>query len=70
MEDLDRMLDELRKIMLSHKQVLNLVEASKYSGLSIRTLRQLIREGKLPYSKPNKKNIYLKTIDVNKFLTK
>jgi excisionase family DNA binding protein len=64
----EEFVESLKSIKFGMKRVLNLKEASEYTGLSIRTLRAAIKTGKLPHSKINRKNIYIKISDIDHFL--
>ena len=52
-------LDRIEKLLLGSKKVLNLEEASEYTGISRSYLYKLTSRGIIPHSKPNGKMIFI-----------
>lgn len=51
------------------KTILTLKEVSELTGLSKSTLYKITHQNKIPFYKPNGKNIYFKRDEVEEFLT-
>lgn len=51
------------------KVIMNLAEASEYTGLSKSTLYKLIHYRKISYSKPNGKLVYFFKEDIDSYLS-
>jgi excisionase family DNA binding protein len=67
MSDLTTILDRLTAIeqklsfQLSKKDVLTVEEAAHYSGMKENTVRAKCRQGKISYSRPDGKEIYIQS---------
>ena len=53
---------------INQKEVLNMVEASKYLELSVSHLYKLTSAGTIPYYKPNGKKLYFKRTELDAWL--
>ena len=53
---------------INQKEVLNMVEASKYLELSVSHLYKLTSAGTIPYYKPNGKKLYFKRQEIDAWL--
>jgi len=68
LEVLHKNVIELKGLMLSQKEILNLDEVASYSGLSKSYLYKLTHYNKIPFYKPNGKKIYFKRSEVDNWL--
>ena len=68
--ELRRFRKELARSNLSKKDIFNLQEACKYTGLSESFFYKLTSDNKIPFSRPSGKLIFFKKSDVDAFLSK
>ena len=67
---LDDKLETLKELLLPQKPILNFNEVAIYTGLSKSHLYKLTSTGGIPCYKPNGKNIYFETKEINKWILK
>lgn len=72
MDEIIKRLEDLQKLIegqgVYQKEVLNMVEASKYLELSVSHLYKLTSAGTIPYYKPNGKKLYFKRTELDAWL--
>lgn len=72
MDEILKSLEELRNMIenqgINSKEVLNMVEASKYLELSLSHLYKLTSTGLIPHYKPNGKKLYFKRSELDAWL--
>lgn len=68
LEKFEKELKELKDLLLTNKKVLNIVDLSNYTGISTSYLYKLTSENKIPYYKPNGKNLYFDKDEVDTWL--
>lgn len=69
-EKLDKIISLLNDQSISTKEVLNLIEASKYLDISHSTLYKLTSSGELTSYKPGGKKLYFRKEDLDIYLMK
>jgi excisionase family DNA binding protein len=72
MDEILKSLEELKKLVenqtVNNKEVLNMVEASKYLELSLSHLYKLTCAGLIPFYKPTGKKLYFKRSELDAWL--
>lgn len=72
MDEILNRLENLRGLIesqgINQKEVLNMVEASKYLELSVSHLYKLTSAGSIPFYKPNGKKLYFKRTELDAWL--
>ncbi len=72
MDEILKSLEELRNMIenqgINQKEVLNMIEASKYLELSLSHLYKLTSSGLIPHYKPNGKKLYFKRAELDAWL--
>lgn len=67
-ERLEKKIDNLSKALLFKKDMMNMREASEYTGLSLSYLYKLTHTNAIPHSKPTGKKIYFEREKLDAFL--
>ncbi len=49
-------------------EIITAKDVSRLTGFHVTTVRRLARNGKIPYSKPNGKNMYFRRSDVEEWM--
>ena len=65
---IDKKLDRIESLLLSHKTVLNFDEAAEYTGLSKSHLYKLTSTAGVPCYKPTGKRIYFNKSELDEWL--
>lgn len=65
---LNERLDRIEHLLLSKKRVLNIPQASAYSGIKVSYLYKLISKGLITHSKPGGKVVFIDIEDLNEYL--
>ncbi|GAB2690781.1 hypothetical protein GCM10027037_12470 [Mucilaginibacter koreensis] len=61
-------LNRIEAALYFNKPVFTLAEFSRYAGISKRTAYGLTSQGKIPFSRPNGKMVYISKADADDFL--
>ncbi|UYW01824.1 helix-turn-helix domain-containing protein [Flavobacterium agricola] len=64
-------LDYLEELILNNKkQILSVADLEKYTGFKKSSIYQLVHYNKIPYSKPNGKQLFFQKSEIDDWLTK
>ncbi|MDB5258564.1 MAG: binding domain protein excisionase family [Chitinophagaceae bacterium] len=67
-ERLERIEASVRSLLVGHKQVLNIQEASEYLGISTSHLYKHTSNNNIPFFRPQGKRIYFKRSELDEWL--
>ena len=67
-EELKKELEQIKKLLLSKKNVLNMNELADYTGYSKSHLYKLTSRQDIPYFKPSGKSIFFDRVEIDNWL--
>ncbi|MBB4035471.1 excisionase family DNA binding protein [Dysgonomonas hofstadii] len=68
--ELEKRLERIENLLLGQKNVFTFIECCQYTGLSTSYMYKLTCLNKIPYYKPQGKNIYFSKEEIDKWLLK
>jgi prophage regulatory protein len=67
-EEIQKELQEIKKLLLTKKNVLNMDELAKYTGYSKSHIYKLTSQNLIPYFKPSGKSIFFDRVEIDNWL--